>query len=393
VPDTETLLAAIDRLIAIGYFSDREIAAAKYSAALAGQPDAWRPLLVRNDYAARYGRPGEQALDVYMRQHPGARERFERAGRSMNAPTARIDLTRAREQLLDRIEAERSALALYLPEGVPLDRFMRLARDAVLVQPQLAECSADSVLRALAKCAASGLPLDGKFSSLIVRKSKHGRPTASWDPSYRGMVSLALASGLVKDAQGYAVRSADRFEVELGSEPRIVHVPCLLPKCGEVIAAYAVATLASGGRVIEVLTLGDIAKIRAMSPAGDSGPWSTWFDEQSRKSALRRLLKRLPASPARVMMPPTQPQPTATIEAPAQNGALRIALSVDPVRENALLCTSLERLSAAETLADLEAAWAQCVFEHQQGGVELPVRVEAAYRDRREALLQEPAPD
>ena len=98
------------------------------------------------------------------------------------------------------------------------------------------------------------------------------------------MVSLALASGLVRDVQGYVVRSEDEFHVELGSEPKVRHVPCLLPRCGEVIASYAVATLTSGGRILEVLGRADLEKIRAMSPAGESGPWSTWADEQAKRS-------------------------------------------------------------------------------------------------------------
>ena len=54
---------------------------------------------------------------------------------------------------------------------------------------------------------------------------------------------------------------------------------------------------------MEILTAGDIAKIRAMSPAGDRGAWGHWADMMARKSAIRRLLHRLPAGTVRLSAP------------------------------------------------------------------------------------------
>ena len=85
----------------------------------------------------------------------------------MNTQTA--PARRDMNSLLERVEQSRSQLQAYLPEGVNVDRFMALARRAVAEQPGLAECSTGSVLRAISNCASSGLPLDGQFSSLIVR--------------------------------------------------------------------------------------------------------------------------------------------------------------------------------------------------------------------------------
>lgn len=301
----------------------------------------------------------------------------------MNAPAPRTDLIRARDDLLAAIDQQRAQFTLDLPDGVGIDQFMRLARQQILTQPALAECSASSVLRALAQCAASGLQLDGRFSSLIIRKSKHGRPTAVWDPTYRGMTSLALASGYVRDVQAYCVRSEDQFSVELGTAPRIVHVPCLLPRCGEVIAAYAFAMLLTGGQIVEVLGRADLEKIRAMSPAGESGPWSAWADEQAKKSAIRRLLKRLPAASVRGMSAPATVPMMTRSSTPSTTST-----TCEPERANALECSALERLSAAETPADLEAAFAQTVVDFSQARIALPVRVEAMRNDRREALQQ-----
>ena len=83
--------------------------------------------------------------------------------------------------------------------------------------------STNNVLREVSAAAASGLPIDGQLSNVFVRdNAKSGRPSCKWDPTYRGMIALALASGFVTDVQSGVVRDADHFEFCEGSEPRLV---------------------------------------------------------------------------------------------------------------------------------------------------------------------------
>jgi recombination protein RecT len=290
----------------------------------------------------------------------------------MNAPETQV--RNSCESLFDELERQKLQIAAYLPAGANLDRFLALARQAVAQDRRLLECSTSSVMRAIGACAASGLPLDGKFSSLIVRNSKTGTPTASWDPSYRGMVTLALFSGQVKDVQGNIVREHDHFEFELGTEPKLIHRPCLLPKYGDVIAAYAIAKLSSGGQMIEILLREDIAKIRAMSAAA-KGPWSQWSDEMAKKSAIRRLLKRLPAGTVRGF----DPLP------PASAAAFAPQLPEDSTE---LESRAIAAIAATESSAELEHVWQGIVAEFRVARVDLPLSIEARTHDRREALSQ-----
>jgi phage RecT family recombinase len=276
--------------------------------------------------------------------------------------------------LLQEVMRGEDSLTAYLPEGTSPQRFMALARRAILEQPALAECSAASVLRALRECALSGLELDGRFSTLIVRKSKQGRPAATWDATYRGMISLALSSGHVRSAEAQVVREADEFRVELGSQPVLVHRPCLTSARGEVTASYAVAELTSGGRLVELLTREDISRIRAASPAGERGPWGPWADEMARKAALRRLLKKLPVGAIRR---PYAPVPVPTQARPA---------ALLPEDEHALECRALAQLADAATIQDLDAAWSQAQIEYQQRGVSVSLAVEARWRELRESI-------
>lgn len=300
----------------------------------------------------------------------------------MNQPAAPNNraMSRTREtlqHLVDQLEQQRAQITAYLPPDVAPERFMALARRAILDQPDLADCSASSVLRALSACAASGLPLDGRHSSLIVRKSKQGRPTAHWDPTYRGMTTLALSSGHVLDVQAFVVREGDEFTVEQGTEPRIHHRPSLADGAGRVVASYAFARLRAGGMVIELLGRADIDRIRAMSPAGERGPWGQWEDEMARKSAVRRLLKRLPSAPA------THP----ALPIPAQPLTAAPAVTHTPDAFG-LECGALERLSDADSLTELAAAWGQIGLAYAQARLEMPARVEELHHERREALQQ-----
>lgn len=289
------------------------------------------------------------------------------------------------ESLLAAVEGAKATLAAYLPDGVSIDRFVALAKRQVLDNPRLAECASASVLRALSAAAASGLPIDGHFSTLLVRDSKHGKPSATWDPTFRGMITLALASGFVLDVQSGVVREHDEFTLTEGSSPALVHRRSLLPNHGAVIAAWATAKLRTGGLMVEVLTLDDIARIKAMSPAGDRGPWGAWADQMARKSAVRRLLKRLPAGVVRLSDPLDG---TALAERPAVTGLIEQApkaLEVMPEELHVLECQGLERLHDASDAAQLQVAWLATLAAFQQRGAAIPLKLEAAHHDLRES--------
>ena len=311
--------------------------------------------------------------------------------------TTQSPARRDMQGLLERIDGARAQLEAYLPEGVKIDRFMALARRAVAEQPRLAECSSGSVLRALSNCAQSGLPIDGQFSSLIIRNSKQGRPTATWDPTYRGMISLAMSSGFVTDVQSFAVTENDEFSVELGTEPTIKHVPALL-QGGRIIAAYAWARLRSGRLVIEILGREDLDKIKRSSPAGERGPWGSWESQMAKKSAVRRLLNKLPAAPFRAVLEaaPEAYAMTGTMGAPeleaSPSAPTQVQTSALPEDEHALECRALQRLNDAGDAAELEAAWAQCQVEHSQAGITVSEAVRHAYRELSDAL-NEPGRD
>ena len=304
----------------------------------------------------------------------------------MNASQTAVSPRAALETEIHRNQA---VITSYLRDRSQAERFMALASRAVIDNPDLWECSSASVLRALGAAAASGLPIDGKMSSLVVRKSKHGKPTANWDPSYRGMCYLALESGHVRAVEAHAVHQRDEFHVELGTSAAIHHRPYLVGDRGPVVAAYAIAVLRDGGVVREVLGAGDLQKIRAASPAADSGPWKSWPDRMSMKSAMRRLLKRLPAADIGALERARQ---HVLEQDDGEGGAYQATLeqptrsTSSPADTAALEARAIEAISQAGDSEGLAATWSGIRAEFRAAGADIPIAIEARWHERREAL-------
>lgn len=298
------------------------------------------------------------------------------------------EIPRARTALLAVIDKHADTITSYLPNRETRERFLALAKRAVIDNPDVWECTPVSVLKSLGAAAASGLPIDGKMSSLVVRKMKDGSKVCVWDPSYRGMVYLALESGHVASVEAHAVYEHDEFHVELGTSPQIVHRPHLGEKRGPVIAAYAYAVLKTAAVVRVILGRDDLNRIRDTSPAAEKGPWASWPDRMAAKSAVRRLLKMLPAadvgSLARAM--------DHLAEVDDDPGVYAVRAGGPPPAEvvdtTGLEARAMEAIGSAETVEQLAALWVGVRAEFQRARADVPLQLEARYNDRREALQE-----
>jgi recombination protein RecT len=74
--------------------------------------------------------------------------------------------------------------------------------------------------------------------------------------------------------------------------------PGLLFDRGPAIGAYAIARLKDGSVMAEVMNREEIEKVRNISRAKGSGPWTIWWDQMARKTVMRRLSKYLPMDAA-----------------------------------------------------------------------------------------------
>ena len=192
-------------------------------------------------------------------------------------------------------------MALAMPKSMTPDRLTRIVMTECRKTPALMKCAPESFYGAVLQCAALGLEPGSALGHCYLLpfgngKDKSGRPNAQLIIGYRGMIDLARRSGQIVSLQAWTVHAQDTFNYQLGLNPDIEHIPASVADRGPVTHVYAVAKLKGGGVQFEVMSRAEIEKVRASSKAGNSGPWSSHWDEMAKKTVIRRLFKYLPVS-------------------------------------------------------------------------------------------------
>ncbi len=195
--------------------------------------------------------------------------------------------------------AVRAKLAEAAGAAMKPEDLIRLTLIAASRSPDIAKCSRESILRSLMDAAALGIKPGGLMGRgyLVPRKNnKNNTMECCFDPGWRGLVDIARRSGQIRRIEAHVVFEKDVFTVERTPLTVVRHVPSEDASPGAVRAAYAVAEFSGGEFQIEILYRRDLDKVRKMG--ANAGPWSTWYDEMARKTAVRRLCKYLPYDPA-----------------------------------------------------------------------------------------------
>jgi len=208
------------------------------------------------------------------------------------APQRELAPMEALRQTLIRMESEFRAA---LPPQIPVDKFLRTTVTAIQMQPALLEADRRSLLAACMKAAQDGLLLDGREAAAVIFGGKGGA-RVQYMPMLGGLLKKLRNSGELASIAAHVVYDTDQFTYELGDNESITHKPSLGSSRGKPIAAYAIARTKDGAIYREVMSLYDIEKVRNVSRAKDSGPWTQWWDEMAKKTVIRRLCKRLPSS-------------------------------------------------------------------------------------------------
>lgn len=168
----------------------------------------------------------------------------------------------------------------------------------------LAKSTPNSLLMSVLNIVQVGLTLNPvqKLAYLVPRYNRsEGAIECHLEPSYQGLVKLLTDGGSVTNCYAHLIYENDHFEQILGTENEIIHKPKLGDK-GKVVGAYAVAVLFNGSKQCEVMGIEEIEEIRNTSESykaykagkAKSCIWMDWFDEMSRKTVIKRLVKYLP---------------------------------------------------------------------------------------------------
>lgn len=195
-----------------------------------------------------------------------------------------------------------------LPAHVTPERFLRVVKTSVALNPALLSADRTSLMLACTQAAQDGLVPNGKEAALVIYRTNNAKKGQSpqwvekvqYMPMIRGLFKLARNSKEMATLYAHVVYEKDEFFFSYGFETELRHVPYLGEDRGLPIAVYACATTKDGERDVEVMSVSDINKIRDASSNTfkkfGSGPWKDWWDEMARKTVMRRLLKRLPMS-------------------------------------------------------------------------------------------------
>ena len=221
------------------------------------------------------------------------------------SPTPKVFISNLLAKQADAIKAA-------LPAVMTPERFSRIALTAVNGNPKLQEAVVKSpmtFLGALMTAAQLGLepntPLGQAYlipynNSRKVNGTWQKFPSCQFQIGYRGLIELAYRSGEVTNIYAKTVFANDKFEYELGLDPKLVHIPAKSNR-GDPIYYYAVFQTKGGAKGFDCWSYDDaLEHAKRFSKAYDkekntfSGPWSTDFDSMARKSVLISALKYAP---------------------------------------------------------------------------------------------------
>lgn len=196
-------------------------------------------------------------------------------------------------QLIEIPEVKSRIIGM-LPKNINPDRFLQIVFTELRNNPRLQECEPGSVLLSVSKAARFGLELGADLGQayLIPRKG-----ICQMQTGYKGWIRLVMRSNPdITNIFAEAVYDDDEFLCEMGTRPKIKHVPGKIRK--EVISFYAVCII-KGNSVptFTMMTKAQVEEHRDKYSADPKGKaWGDSFDEMAKKTVMKKLIKNMPVA-------------------------------------------------------------------------------------------------
>lgn len=180
-------------------------------------------------------------------------------------------------------------------------KILRQALTLAQANPKLLECSQMSVAMGVLRAAELNLSLSANIGHayLVPRWSGKTKTTeATFQVGWKGLVALAMRSGLVSSMPVRTVYEKDYFSVRYGTSHGLDHQPAVSDR-GEAVGYYAIVNYRSGGFDFEYMSVDDVDKHRKKYVADSRGQsiWDTSPEEMGQKTVVRRLCRRLSLCP------------------------------------------------------------------------------------------------
>lgn len=195
-----------------------------------------------------------------------------------NLPT--VDIA---SRIIDDIKADVSPMLAEANQS--FDRLRATFIIAVQQNPEILNCSTDSIRREISKCAADGLVPDSKEAALIPYKG-----VVQYQPMVHGIIKRMRELGGVFQITCKLVYEKDHFEYDDSDPDSLVHRSDHFATDRGAIRGGYVIFRDEHKRVmhLETMSADDFERVRKASKAPDSPAWRNWREEMCRKAVLRR---------------------------------------------------------------------------------------------------------
>lgn len=210
------------------------------------------------------------------------------------------------------MERRKDQLAAALPKHLTPERMIRLVLTEFTKTPALLQCEQKSIWSSIITASQLGLEIGVMGQAYLVPFNRRVRQGNEWVtvkecqmiPGYKGLLSLARRSGDVTSIETHIAYANDVFELELGINTKVRHVPRITGDRGEPLVVYGVAHFKDGGHHFEWMPVTEINAIRdktfeknrADEKAREKSPWGTDWGQMARKTLVRRMANYLPMS-------------------------------------------------------------------------------------------------
>lgn len=219
-------------------------------------------------------------------------------------------------QISEVISGMTDALKKSFTDTMSSDRFVTMVATIFEKNPELKECSLQSIYGALQQTAILGLePAPVLGHCYYVPYYIKGQKEVQFQIGYKGYLELARRSNSIADIYAEVVYEGDEFEIEYGLNRSLKHKPAFLHDEHQYLKySYAVARFKDGSYTFAVLTKNQIEKRRKLSKTqksgeNPSGVWESHYAEMAKGKAVRALATYLPLSTddkQRLLLPESQ---------------------------------------------------------------------------------------
>lgn len=206
--------------------------------------------------------------------------------------------------LSKQLSTQFKAIQSLVPKHVTPERLCRIGLNAVSRNPQLMNCSPETIVGAVVNCASLGLEPNLLGHAYIVPfyNGKTGKMEAQFQMGFKGALDLIRRTGQVSTISAHEVYEGDTFEYAYGLEDKLVHVPCGEDDEDKITHFYACYKLKDGGTGFVVMSKKQMDKHRdkftkSKTKQGNVfGPWADHYVSMALKTVILKLVKYMPIS-------------------------------------------------------------------------------------------------